>query len=81
MEELKEIAEQDRFIILHEGKAKNGNLMNILVPFAQSDQKNANGRIYPKALLQREINRVKDDINSGGFLGTAHNTLEVKNLN
>ncbi len=71
MEELKEIAEQDRFIILHEGKAENGNLMNILVSFAQSDQKNANGRIYPKVLLQREIGRLQNEISSGGFLGTA----------
>ncbi len=71
MAELKEITDTDRFIVLHEGKGKNGNLMNILVPFAQADQKNANGRIYPRSLLQREIGRLQNEITSGGFLGTA----------
>lgn len=71
MAELKEITDTDRFIVLHEGKDKNGNLMNVLVAFAQSDLKNSNGRIYPKALLQREISRVQNEIDSGGFLGQA----------
>lgn len=71
MAELKEITDTDRFIILHEGKGKNGNLMNILVPFAQSDLKNSNGRIYPRSLLQREIGRLQKEISLGGFLGTA----------
>lgn len=53
-------------------EAKSGiSVMNIVVPFAQSDQKNGNGRIYPRALLQREINRVQKDIDEGGFLGQA----------
>lgn len=66
-----DVTEQDRFTILFEGRTEEGNVMNILVPFSQADEKNGNGRIYSKALLKREIDRVQDDIQKGGFLGTA----------
>jgi len=58
------------FRILDEAKA-DGSIMKVLVPFVQSDEKNGNGRIYPRALMQREINRVQADISDGKFLGSA----------
>jgi len=56
--------------ILSEAKTDNG-IMRILVPFMQSDEKNGNGRIYPRALMKREVNRVSKDISDGRMLGSA----------
>jgi len=56
--------------ILSEAKVDN-SIMKVLVPFTQVDVKNGNGRIYPKAIMQREVNRVSQDIADGKFLGSA----------
>ncbi len=56
--------------ILSEAKT-DGSIMKILVPFCQVDEKNANGRIYTKDIMEREINRVSKDIADGKFLGSA----------
>ncbi len=67
--------------ILFEGKTKDGNpTMNILVPFAQSDEATLNDRTYSKALLGREINRVQNDIESGKFLGASSHDAKLDNV-
>lgn len=58
------------FRILSEAKTDNG-IMKVHVPFTQTDQENANGRIYPRALMQREVDRVSLDIADGRMLGSA----------
>jgi len=59
------------FSILSESKTKDGDIMNVLVPFTQTDVENSNGRIYPRALMQREVDRVSKDIADGKMLGSA----------
>jgi len=66
-----DIYKQSSFSILSEGKTKDGNIMNVLVPFTQTDVENSNGRIYPRAIMQREVDRVSKDISDGRMLGTA----------
>ena len=56
--------------ILSESKT-DGSIMKILVPFTQVDEKNANGRIYTRKVMEREVNRVSKDIADGKFLGSA----------
>jgi hypothetical protein len=67
---IQEIEQIEKIKILHEGKNKAGGTMTILAPFTQADQKNRNGRIYPRALLQREVDRVQGLIEKGAFIGT-----------
>lgn len=70
--ELREIlAPRDKFTILGEGKAKSGgNILNLLVPWGQADEKTLNGRIYSKPLLHREVDRIQKAVESGAFIGT-----------
>lgn len=70
MEKLIELTNIGNIKILHEGKTKDGNTMTILAPFIQADQKNKNGRIYPKSLLKREVERVQKSVESGSFIGS-----------
>lgn len=65
-----DLYKQSKFSILSEAKTDNG-IMKVFVPFTQTDQENANGRIYPRALMQREVDRVSLDIADGRMLGTA----------
>lgn len=58
------------FSILSEAKV-DGSIMKVLVPFTQVDEKNGNGRIYTKDVMEREIGRVTKDIADGKFLGSA----------
>ncbi len=67
--EIRELIET-KIRILNEKKSKDGDVMNISVPWIKSDVKNQNGRIYPKALLQREIARVQSSVKKGSFIGT-----------
>lgn len=60
---------QEKFKVLFEGKTDHGDITKVRVKFAQADERNGNGRIYPLALWQREVNRIQDDINAGGVLG------------
>ncbi len=62
---------KDTFKILTEVKSADGSIMKIMAPFMQSDEENANGRIYPKAIMQKEVDRVQKDIDAGRFLGTS----------
>jgi len=66
MNKLQEIYET-KVRILSENK--DSNVMNVMVPFIQSDIKNQNGRIYKKSLLQREIARVQGSVKRGSFIG------------
>ena len=59
------------FKILTEAKDADGSIMKVLVPFTQTGEKNGNGRIYPRAIMQREVDRVQADITDGKFLGSA----------
>jgi hypothetical protein len=65
--ELREIIEAKVKII---SENKDSDVMNVSVPFIQADEKNQNGRSYPKALLQREIARVQNSVKKGSFIGT-----------
>lgn len=71
-EVLREIlAPRDKFTILGEGKTKSGgNILNLLVPWGQADEKTLNGRIYSKSLLHREVDRIQKAVESGAFIGT-----------
>lgn len=72
MRELREINIQDKLTILSESKTSSeGNTVSALVPWIVADEKNRNSRIYPKSLLQREINKAQKAIEEGGFFGTA----------
>jgi len=69
--ELREIEKQDKFTILGEKKTKaGGSTMSVLVPWTKADVENINKRIYPKALLQREVDRVQKAVESGSFIGS-----------
>ena len=59
------------FKILTEAKQADGSIMKIMAPFTQCDSENANGRIYSKDIMQREVDRVQKDIDEGRFLGTS----------
>lgn len=67
---LNDLYQKGSFKILSEAKVDDG-IMKILVPFTQTDEKNQNGRIYPKAIMQREVNRISKDISDGKMLGSA----------
>ena len=74
MKKLQEILTIGRPRILHEGKTKDGDTMTILAPFTQAGEKNQNGRIYPMALMKREVERVQSKVESGAFIGSGdHN--------
>lgn len=68
--ELREILSPKKFTILGVGKTKAGNIMNLLVPWGQADEKTLNGRIYSKPLLHREVDRIQKAVESGAFIGT-----------
>ena len=60
---------------------KDSNVMNVMVPFIQSDIKNRNGRIYKKSLLQREIARVQNSVKKGSFIGVGdHPASGIENI-
>ena len=59
------------FKILTEAKQADGSIMKIMAPFTQCDSENANGRIYSKDIMQREVDRVQADISDGRMLGSA----------
>ena len=66
MKKLQELIEAKAKIL---SESKDDNVMNVSVPFIQSDVKNRNGRIYKKSLLQREIARVQGSVKKGSFIG------------
>ena len=68
--ELREILTQDKFTILSEKKSGDGSTITALVPWGQADEKTINKRIYPKALLQREVDRIQKAVEAGSFIGT-----------
>jgi len=75
MEELKEIV-IDEFepFILEDTSAEDGDpsksSMRVLVNWIEAGKRNRNGRVYPKALLQREVARVQKAVESKSFIGT-----------
>lgn len=81
MKEFRELIEAKELKILGEKKTKDGDVMNVSVPWIQADKKNQNKRIYPKSLLQREIARVQASVKKGAFLGTgdhpAHGLADI----
>lgn len=68
--ELREILTQDKFTILSEKKSGDGSTIIALVPWGQADEKTINGRLYPKSLLQREVDRIQKAVEAGAFIGT-----------
>ena len=65
-----DLYQKGSFKILSEAKTDDG-IMQVLVPFTQTGVKNSNGRIYPRAIMQREVNRISQDISDGKMLGSA----------
>jgi hypothetical protein len=51
-----------------EGKTENG-VYKLKGLFHLAETKNANGRIYPKSLLKREIDRIQENINGRAITG------------
>jgi hypothetical protein len=74
MNKLQEIYEAKARVV-SEKKSKDGTVMNIMVPFIQADERNKNGRIYSKSLLQREITRVQGSVKRGSFIGTGDHPI------
>lgn len=78
--ELRELVEA-KARILNEKKSKDGDVMNVSVPWIKSDIRNLNGRIYPKPLLQREVARVQSSVKKGSFIGTGdHPASGLENI-
>jgi len=78
---LREIQFETEPIVLCETKTKDGTVMDILVPWCQSDVKNGNGRNYSRALLDREVERIQSSVKEGSFLGTGdHPKTGVANI-
>lgn len=68
--ELREILTQNKFAILSEKKSGDSSTITALVPWGQADEETINKRIYPKALLQREVDRIQKAVEAGSFIGT-----------
>lgn len=67
--------------VLFEGKNKDGEpIMNFLTPIFQADEATSNGRTYPRALMNKQINRVQKDIESGRFLGASSHDAKLDNV-
>ena len=68
--ELREIFEGKVKVI--EESDKDG-ILKVLFPFCLADTKNSNGRVYPLAILEREVKRINEKIANGetvyGFTG------------
>ena len=62
-----EVAEDIKFLV--EKKEDGGKNVFIEGIFAQYDKQNKNGRIYPKAVMEKEIERYQDVINAKRALG------------
>lgn len=78
MNKLQELIEA-KIEILSEDKTKD--VMSMIVPFIQAGERNRNGRIYPKSLLQREISRVQGSVKRGSFIGTGdHPASGIENI-
>lgn len=55
---------------ISESTEENGKNWYIKGPFLQADTKNRNGRIYPKKILEREVNKyIKEKINTKQAVG------------
>jgi outer membrane murein-binding lipoprotein Lpp len=59
------------FTILEEASAKNGGRMRIRGVFAAADEINGNGRVYPEAIYDREIEKLKTLIAENRAFGEA----------
>jgi len=75
---LRELLNIEQIGIIKEDKTKDGNTMSIKVPFCEADKKTKNGRIYSEWLLKRELEKVKDKVESGAFLGTGDHSEDGK---
>jgi hypothetical protein len=62
-----EVAEDIKFLV--EKKEDGGKNVFIEGIFAQYDKQNKNGRIYPKSVMEKEIERYQDVINAKRALG------------
>lgn len=66
MKLIKEVAEDLGYIVEEVNGKKNIFIEGI---FAQYDTGNRNGRIYPKAVMEKEVNRYQEQINAKRSLG------------
>jgi len=70
MKKLREVIEK-KVSVLQERKTSDGTVMKVIVPWIEANVENQNHRIYPKALLDREIKRLEPKIREGSLIGTA----------
>jgi len=70
MKKLREVIERDRITVLQEKNTTDGTVMKVIVPWIEANVENQNHRIYPKALLDREIKRLEPKIKEGALIGT-----------
>ena len=70
MEKLRELFET-KIKILAEKKTKDGDTMQILAPWIVTGKMNKNKRLYPLALIQREIAKAQAKIKAGALISSA----------
>jgi len=73
----------ERMEILNEGTDKNSN-MKIRGVFQRADEENNNKRIYPKALLDREIEKLSESLSGRRLMGELdhpqHDSVKLSNV-
>ena len=73
----------ERMEILNEGTEKNSN-MKIRGVFQRADEENNNKRIYPKALLNREVEKLAESLNGRRLMGELdhpqHDSVKLSNV-
>jgi hypothetical protein len=73
----------ERMEILNEGTEKNCN-MKIRGVFQRADEENNNKRIYPKALLNREVEKLAESLNGRRLMGELdhpqHDSVKLSNV-
>lgn len=67
--QLREVLESGKISILSETKTKDGSVMRIFAPWIEVEKRNRNERIYPRKLLQKEVDRIQKEIAEGSVLG------------
>ena len=60
-----------RFLILEEASQKTGGLLKVSCShMSVADERNANGRVYPKAIWEREIGKLQESIGENRNIGS-----------
>jgi hypothetical protein len=49
--------------------------------FASAEEQNLNGRTYPKAILEREVDKILTKVNDGSLLGELQHPVDRSEIN